>query len=363
MTFTLLQAGRFVAAFMVVLYHCDKMLEQPKYYSYLPFGGLFDGGGLGVDFFFVLSGFVILTAHYSQIGRPERLRGYLVGRAIRIYPIYWIVAIAVLAPLYFVKTPFDTMIQSPAYLLKEFFLLPGDDNFVTVSWTLRHEVIFYVLFGALIFNSTLGILVIGAWFIGSATIASHGSPSLVAGWLDLRNLQFLLGMAAAFVIHHHKIATPRSLLLLGGAGFAACYLYGGLIHGDLARPGSPNVIVTAGLAAAIMIVALVELERSHGWQAPPLLRYLGDASYAIYLVHFPLFTPLVWLARSQHWERFMPLQVLMALMAAAGVAAGVLLYQFVDRPLRDLLRRALRPRDAAPRAAPTPPPAFSENRG
>ncbi|NBQ54213.1 MAG: acyltransferase, partial [Proteobacteria bacterium] len=48
------------------------------------------GHRYGVDFFFVLSGFIILHAHMDDIGRPARLGRYLWRRAVRVYPIYWI---------------------------------------------------------------------------------------------------------------------------------------------------------------------------------------------------------------------------------------------------------------------------------
>ncbi len=56
-----------------------------------PASGLFAFGHAGVDFFFVLSGFIILHVHAGDIGRPVRLGHYLQRRFTRVYPFYWVV--------------------------------------------------------------------------------------------------------------------------------------------------------------------------------------------------------------------------------------------------------------------------------
>ena len=94
--FTLLQAARFFAAFLVVLHHGSGLFSQPDYFSYLALGGIFRAGDMGVDFFFVLSGFIILHAHWNDIGHPERILPYLKKRALRIYPAYLVVFCTVL---------------------------------------------------------------------------------------------------------------------------------------------------------------------------------------------------------------------------------------------------------------------------
>ncbi len=67
------QAARGVAALMVVLYHATRALSLPQYLGYIPFDNAFGFGHAGVDFFFVLSGFIIMHAHAADIGKPERL--------------------------------------------------------------------------------------------------------------------------------------------------------------------------------------------------------------------------------------------------------------------------------------------------
>jgi peptidoglycan/LPS O-acetylase OafA/YrhL len=57
------------------------------------------GGGV---FFFILSGFIITSVHWQDVGNARRLPGYIFKRFVRVYPIYWIVFVLVLTGLAFI---------------------------------------------------------------------------------------------------------------------------------------------------------------------------------------------------------------------------------------------------------------------
>src|SRR5271166_6887268 len=82
-----LELCRGLAALLVACLHAGASID--KYYGYDI--GVVHNFGAGVDFFFVLSGFVITYAHWRDIGRPERVKTYYIKRFLRIYPPYWIV--------------------------------------------------------------------------------------------------------------------------------------------------------------------------------------------------------------------------------------------------------------------------------
>lgn len=337
-TYTLVQAARFVAAALVLFRHSELVFGLPKYFDYHPLHGAFNGGNLGVDFFFVLSGFIILHAHWDDVGKPSKLIGYLKKRAFRIYPAYWIAALLTLAPLYFMPSRFAELVASPAYLIGQFLLLPSDNSFVEVAWSLQHEMMFYAMFAVLIWNRAAGMVAMGAWFIASATVSGAAAPSAdLIG--DPRHLQFLLGMAAAFITRYHAIPSPRALLALGVVAFSVCFYVGGLGYGDLAVPGAPNLTLTVGLASVMILCALVELEKSQGWRAPGWLRFSGDASYSIYLVHLPLLTLYVRIIYARHLEASVPLPVLFAIGLVIGVVSGLLFYALVERPIQRSLKK------------------------
>jgi exopolysaccharide production protein ExoZ len=87
-----LQAGRAFAALAVVLFHLNIYAFGTKPHMGGELSSLFNMGYAGVEFFFVLSGFLMMHVHHADLGRPEKLAAYARKRAVRIYPMYWIVS-------------------------------------------------------------------------------------------------------------------------------------------------------------------------------------------------------------------------------------------------------------------------------
>src|ERR1700733_9666444 len=166
-----IQSCRAVAALLVVVYH-NAIIYFPLYTGLFDLktqfrsGGpsFFDFGHAGVDFFFVLSGFIILWVHQADIGRPDRFSRYFWRRTIRIYPTYWVV-LALLLPIYFIRPDMGGGYErDPSEILQSFLLFPQAHlPIVPASWTLSHELLFYAIFAVLLFNRRAGLLLLGAW--------------------------------------------------------------------------------------------------------------------------------------------------------------------------------------------------------
>ena len=97
MTFHYIQAGRGIAAMMVVLFHIGASFAAQKYFHEPLFAQIFRFGSSGVEFFFVLSGFIIYFAHRKDFSQPQRLGRFLLRRALRLYPTYWLLLLGVSA--------------------------------------------------------------------------------------------------------------------------------------------------------------------------------------------------------------------------------------------------------------------------
>ena len=92
-----LEVGRGLAAAMVAMSHALSLLAEPRWLGVEPFGGRFANMNVGVDFFFVLSGFIVTFVHWHDLGRPERLGRYARRRFTRVFPAYWIVLTVIVA--------------------------------------------------------------------------------------------------------------------------------------------------------------------------------------------------------------------------------------------------------------------------
>jgi exopolysaccharide production protein ExoZ len=335
-----LQACRAFAALLVVLYHTSYGMWRPeKYFGYQPFGQIFDFGFAGVDFFFVLSGFIILHIHADDIGKPRALGAYLWKRFSRIYPAYWVIFLLVL-PIYLLVPSYGFGYErDPDVFVRAFWLFPHPQSHVvlTISWTLVHEIFFYVLFGLLILNKRVGLAVFLVW--GGCVIAFACFDSFPWTFLfSAANVRFLAGMGVALTLRRWRIPAPRLLAVVGAAVFLATgYL-------DAYHPPRALYEQTIGytLGSVLILAGVVEAERSGLLRPPSWLVYLGDASYSIYLVHFVPLSIFAKFAKAWSLDAYVPGGVLFILHAASSVAVGCLFYHVVEHPLHIWTKRFFR---------------------
>lgn len=238
-----LQVFRGMAAVAVVAHHAA--LSTDAFVATMPAAWLrvFDLGAFGVDFFFVLSGFIIMHAHMDEAGRPERMGAYLFKRLTRIFPAYWPIGLA-LVGLYAALPTLSASGDREFSYMSSLLLLPADrPPALSVAWTLVHELMFYVVF-LLWFVSRrafwVGLLV---WVTCIATAYGSGPA---AGWqrypLGLLNIEFMLGVFAA-VLYRQGALAQRAGMLIAGGGMPRSGRAGAAVW----RAGSPRSPLVAGV--------------------------------------------------------------------------------------------------------------------
>jgi len=162
----LLQVYRGIAALLVVMVHLT--IKSEEILNQVTFFNLFGAGWSGVDYFFVLSGFIMVYVHRSAIGKKDQLKSFLVKRAVRIYPIYWIITLTLWC-LFLVIPGFASNNQdlSLGKVIASLLLIPQKDQpILEVGWTLIHEIYFYLLFSIAIWlkpKHSVPILSVGYW--------------------------------------------------------------------------------------------------------------------------------------------------------------------------------------------------------
>lgn len=344
-----LQAGRGIAALLVLLHHCATgIVGLPRYWGVDPTGGAFKfGGAAGVEFFFVLSGFIIAYVHGGDVGRPERAPRYLLRRLLRIYPIYWFV-LAGLVPIYFIAPKLGLGFErNPLDILSSFTLIHHgiDRTILPAAWTLYHELLFYLLFLVAIWNRSFGIAVLGGWWLLSLAAVITGPWSFpIVFYSSPLHLLFGFGMLSCGLVRRAQLPIPGLLAVLG----AVLFFGAGLLENRgwvLANRDAQALIYGAG--SALMVTGLVRLEQLQRLPIPPLLTALGDASYSIYLIHFPVMSLLAKLIFALHLGSMLPGWAGFLIIALSAALIGLAFYRYVEAPLLKHLNRRFLPRRKA----------------
>lgn len=321
-----LQAGRAVAAIMVVIYHAGHFIADPLRWNRPAIFGYCTGGALGVEAFFVLSGIVILSAHWWDIGRPSTVFSYLWKRFRRIYPIYWFALVVTLLSQIHTNDPQYAYQRRPLAVLSAVLLVNiRPESIIAVAWTLHHELMFYLVFSATLVRRTLGSALLGLWFAMSLFHLSAPINSL--SMFSPLHLLFAMGMLGAWLLKRGTVPLPWALLGFGSVGLVSIIVAMGLGY---ALPGTP---LLAGFASLLCFIGASRLELQGGIRIAGWVAFLGDASYSIYLIHFGVLSKLSGLFFRWNTHASLPILFWMCLMAVCGVAAGCLMHIAVERPL------------------------------
>ena len=338
-----LEAMRGLAALSVAIAHSDSSIGSNPALHFARWHAYEMPGTPGVEFFFVLSGFVMALMHAGEIGRGGRVGVFLWRRICRIYPIYFI-ALAIMAWRFW-GAPSITA----SNLLEWGSLLPiRTDNLIVVAWTLRQEVTFYLIF-ALCLLPRVGWVVLAGWVIGTAgvwllgwSLALQGTIAVLAGHvLNPFNFEFFAGLLAGALFRRLPARSFPAAAVLG----AAAALLGMRLRQDGwgAEYGPTEARLTYGLAYGGILLGLAMLERSgalrfHGW-AGRVAAAAGVVSYPLYLSHL---MTIGWVADSlaaQGLPARLGPDLCFVLFLTASVLGGIVLAYGLDRPIQAGLRR------------------------
>ncbi|MCX7889746.1 MAG: acyltransferase [Rhodobacteraceae bacterium] len=331
--FDSLQAVRATAAMMVVLFHVKTYTLPVVAGVATPLWPGLSMGYAGVEIFFVLSGFIMVHVHGTEFGLPGRAQAFLRRRILRIYPFLWVV----LAATAILRLAANGTLPTPWAAVAAFTLWPDfDAPIVEVAWSLSFEMLFYLVFALGLWRLKAGLAVGAVWFAGSALTVLTGHQGAGSAFLfSPYNLLFLFGMAAA--LGCRRLGARAGLALAGGAvlflgvGLAEAQ---GAVHWPF---GWRSVLY--GLGATGIIAGLAALESAGRLATPRWLAFMGDASYAVYLLHIAVMTVTAKVLAAAGLTQALPAWSLVLLLAGAAAAAGGLAHVAVERPLLAALRR------------------------
>ncbi len=354
-----LTSVRGIAAWLVVLYHIrGGIAGLPPLAE-----AIFAKGYLAVDFFFLLSGFVIWLTWHDRLRAPGAIPRFLQKRIARIWPLHAVMLAAAVALAMLLRA---TGRHDPAFPFAELplhVLLVQNWGFTDAlrwndpSWSISCELAAYLLFPLLALTAdwrklpTAMLLGIAAALLVTLHMAMNGAASLgenIPRYGLIRCLtEFTTGtiLATVFLRTQQPSATgggARKSGLLRSQGRIAVLTAAAAITAWAL--GTPETLAApATFAALLLILALTSGGKRNPFEGRTI-HYCGEISYATYLSHF-----LIWKALKLPLAGPSLSPALIALYLALVLAASIALYHGVERPAqrwinaRSIHRRRLTP--------------------
>ncbi len=346
------QALRAVAALLVVWAHSIDAAEQshamPVQIGFFHWENF---GAAGLDIFFVISGFIVSlvaarAAERATASRTAAARDFLQRRCTRIFPLYWILTLALIleSELSRYKIAWHTV-----HWLPTLFLLPSPSPYIAqpllwLGWSLLFEIYFYLLLAGFLATTPRFVIRNTAVFlccmVALGTLIGIHRPLLIL-WMNPMVLEFVFGcMVGMFFARNYQCSDKNArwgmwMAVLGGVLLTATiftgYDYASEAPYILSGRDCWLRVGVWGIPSALLVGGMVFWNPALRSLPSRLLVFLGDASYSIYLCTIP--------ARSvvEHfWQSIFGrfgADAGVFLGAAFCTCVGILCYLCIERPL------------------------------
>jgi exopolysaccharide production protein ExoZ len=268
------QISRAVAILFVLLGHVNILFYTDFKYDWFHMGE-WDRTG-GVDFFFIVTGFMIYYLYHRHVGVPGKTTEFLLKRLIRIYPLYWVFTLLAIA-VSFVYPSMDGA-YSLNLIIRSIFLL-HTHPILASTWSLSHVMLFYFIFTAYMSKPKVVKPIVLFWIAASLLIGLKIIP-FYSFFTNFSNIEILSGCLIAHLTLKYTFKKSSLLVGLGLLGFLAVW-----INNAYHFIGIPDPIFY-WLFAMIFMLGISEKDKKNR-KVPKVLSFLGDASYSIYIAHGP----------------------------------------------------------------------------
>jgi peptidoglycan/LPS O-acetylase OafA/YrhL len=333
------------------------------------FPGILPGGFIGVDVFFVISGFLItslLMRERTATGRVD-LRRFWMRRIRRLVPAIVVLVIvcstAALAIGGDVLVGLGRQILGAATFSANWLSIAADSSYFSQDapelfrnlWSLAVEEQFYVVWPLVL----LGLALVRPWWaklaivslVAAASAVSMlalytpgGDPTRVYFGSDTHSFGLAIGAALALLVSRmrpidldagetalqvfaRRWLPPLGVLSLAGLGVAAWAM-----HDDAAFTYRGGLMLVSVLCAVVIWAAVAPGSRLGPRLDMAPFRYVGVRSYGLYLWHWPVFVLICALVPDENDAVMMPVVGVGAL--AIATAAALLSYRWIERPIR-----------------------------
>ena len=260
---------RAIAAILVVITHFTG-----KAYSVKLLGYEFSSGAIGVDIFFIISGFIMM--YVSDIKKQYPIK-FIFNRFIRILPVHYFF-LFILISIYLIKPDVINSSVSKTYVWESFLLVPAlrnDAEYLNpVIWTLCYEMMFYFIFSVSLNLNNLTSSAVATTLVITAIVFSgfmyKGDNIYISAATDSISLEFCFGMLL-YIFYKKGYLSFHWL----GPLLLSVILYITLKQFDFYR------FIKLGIPSVLIFVSFINMKNCK----VVFLNFLGKISYEIYICH------------------------------------------------------------------------------
>ncbi|MFE5395544.1 acyltransferase family protein [Streptomyces sp. NPDC056568] len=333
---------RFLAALAVVFFHfvgqapstMQTIWGRPVGEVFPQAHGYFAFGRLGVELFFLISGFVICMSAWGRTPRD-----FFISRVTRLYPMYWAAIVISGCVIFFADNPFGhphprvlfanlTMLQTPL----------GVEHLDSVYWTLWPEMCFYLTFAVVVWKGLTYqrvVIYCGLWTV-AAVLAPSADIRLLTLLVNPPSAPYFIAGMAFYLMYRYR-PTPLLWGIVAMSWLVALHYLltpdGGRLNWDSWSPGRGWLVLV--ITVFFLLIAAVALgwTRWIRWRG---LTVAGTLTFPLYLLHDAIGVNVLhrFGDRADPW-------VMVGITVAALVALSWVVQRFVERPVARVAKRWL----------------------
>jgi peptidoglycan/LPS O-acetylase OafA/YrhL len=342
--YRILDSYRFIAASMICIYHFNKA----NILGLATLSPMFENIRLGVDFFFILSGFVIAKVYLNKIHNGEQFGRFMWRRFARLYPLHLLTLMIGIAGGLLIghrglQEGTNPEIFSSTAILANLTLthslgVTSYGSFNIPSWSISAEMFVYLLFPVFALLATrlpafVNALLIVGYVVATVIIRDHlGLRDWTLTWYDLGALRALPTFFTGVLIAKILSTTGKNFappVWMAHAAFALSLVP---MHFNMR-----DEFALIAFASVVLLAAAAEQNGGKSKLQGARFVHLGDASYSLYMWHMPIKVGIFAIMGKIFGTSLFPMWGAAVLSYAIALITALLCYKYFEVPIKNYI--------------------------